>query len=146
MSVSTTGKEIDPGGVEHPAHYNQHPSGVECIDIIKHHNLCVGTAIKYLWRQGLKDGEPSEKDLRKAIEYIQFEIDRLEGFPKHAEPESWDRFEDIPLGMMFHPKSMPGLILEKLPKDLYAVKVRPNAYADIAIVVADHAPFVRADS
>lgn len=77
MSVSTTGKEIDPGGVEHPAHYNQHPSGVECIDIIKHHNLCVGTAIKYLWRQGLKAGEPSEKDLRKAIEYIQFELERI---------------------------------------------------------------------
>lgn len=75
---STTGHRIDTGGVEHPAHYNLHPSGVECIDIIKHHNLPIGTAMKYLWRQGLKDGEPSLKDLRKAMQYIQFEIDRIE--------------------------------------------------------------------
>lgn len=83
---STTGHEIDPGGVQHPAHYNLHPSGVECIDIIKHHNLSVGTAMKYLWRQGLKDGEPSLKDLRKAIEYIQFEIERLQEEERKAHP------------------------------------------------------------
>jgi hypothetical protein len=49
----TTGNE---GGdaVNHPPHYNQHPSGIECIDIIRHFNLDVGSAIKYLWRAGLK--------------------------------------------------------------------------------------------
>lgn len=40
--------------VNHPPHYNSHPSGVECIDIIEHHSLCIGNAIKYLWRAGLK--------------------------------------------------------------------------------------------
>ena len=59
-----------------PKHYNSHPSGVECIQIVQHYNFNVGNAIKYLWRQGLKDSEPSERDLKKAIQYIQFEIDR----------------------------------------------------------------------
>jgi hypothetical protein len=65
--------------VVHPSHYNAHPSGVECIDIAKHHNFCIGSAIKYLWRQGLKDGNPAVQDLKKAVEYINFEIARLEG-------------------------------------------------------------------
>lgn len=52
--ISTTGKEIDPNGINHPSHYNKHPSGVECIDIIRHHNFNVGSTIKYLWRAGSK--------------------------------------------------------------------------------------------
>ena len=63
--------------VTKPKHYNTHPSGVECITITQHHNFSVGNAIKYLWRQGLKEGESSEKDLRKAIQYIEFELRRI---------------------------------------------------------------------
>jgi hypothetical protein len=62
--------------VNHPPHYTSHPSGVECIQITEHFNFCIGNAIKYLWRAGLK-GEALE-DLRKAIWYIEREIDRLE--------------------------------------------------------------------
>lgn len=40
--------------VNHPKHYNSHPSGIECIEIVRHHNFNIGNAIKYLWRQGLK--------------------------------------------------------------------------------------------
>jgi hypothetical protein len=76
--TSTTGKEIDPNGINHPAHYNKHPSGVECIDIIRHHSHNVGAAIKYLWRAGLKDGESNLKDLKKALWYLQDEIAREE--------------------------------------------------------------------
>lgn len=76
-AASTTGNEVDPEGVNHPKHYNLHPSGVECWDIVRHHNFNIGSAIKYLWRQGLKDGEPSVKDLRKAVAYIEDQI-RLE--------------------------------------------------------------------
>ena len=39
--------------VNHPAHYNTHPSGVECIEITEHFNFNIGNAIKYLWRAGL---------------------------------------------------------------------------------------------
>lgn len=33
--------------------------------------------MKYLWRQGLKEGSPSVQDLEKAKWYIQAEIDRI---------------------------------------------------------------------
>lgn len=65
-----------PETVDHPPHYNSHPSGVECIDIVEHFGFNVGNAIKYLWRAGLK-GDAIE-DLRKASWYCQREIDRRE--------------------------------------------------------------------
>ena len=71
--------------VNHPAHYTSHPSGVECIDITKHHDFCVGNAIKYLWRAGLKheegknDRDKEIEDLRKAVFYITRKIEMLEG-------------------------------------------------------------------
>jgi hypothetical protein len=63
--------------VDHPAHYNSHPSGVECIDIIEPFPHNVGAAIKYLWRAGLKPGSGTLVDLRKAGWYIQREIERV---------------------------------------------------------------------
>lgn len=69
--------------VNHPSHYTSHPSGIECIEITQHHGFCIGNAIKYLWRAGLKtDADKSDKekqieDLEKAVWYIQREIERL---------------------------------------------------------------------
>lgn len=69
--------------VNHPKHYNSHPSGVECIDIVRHYNFNTGNAIKYLWRHGLKseegmsNEEKSIEDLQKAKFYIEDEINRL---------------------------------------------------------------------
>ena len=53
--------------VNHPPHYNAHPSGVECIDIVEHMSFNVGNAIKYLWRWKQKGGK---QDLEKARWYI----------------------------------------------------------------------------
>lgn len=78
--------------VNHPSHYNSHPSGVECITITEHMTFNVGNAIKYLWRAGLKDKQDFEagkfavkvfhgkeiQDLQKAEWYIRREIERLE--------------------------------------------------------------------
>ena len=61
--------------VNHPGHYTSHPSGVECIQITEHLNFCLGNAIKYLWRAGLK-GDSTE-DLKKAAWYIDREIKRI---------------------------------------------------------------------
>jgi hypothetical protein len=65
-----------------PQHYRQHPSGVECIEVTQHCNFCIGNAIKYLWRAGLK-GDAVE-DLRKAAWYIDREIRRREASDESA--------------------------------------------------------------
>lgn len=62
--------------VSHPKHYNEHPGGIECIDVIEHMTFNVGSAMKYLWRAGLKPGESYERDMKKAIWYIEREIEK----------------------------------------------------------------------
>lgn len=57
--------------VNHPKHYTSHPSGIECIQITRHMNFCLGNAIKYIWRADEK-GKALE-DLDKAIFYLQEE-------------------------------------------------------------------------
>ena len=59
-----------------PQHYQDHPSGVECITLTECMNFCRGNAIKYIWRAGLK-GDAIE-DLKKARWYLDREIARLE--------------------------------------------------------------------
>lgn len=61
--------------VNHPRHYTKSPSGVECIDVVEWLPFNVGNAIKYLWRSEHKNGM---EDLRKALWYVQREIDRLQ--------------------------------------------------------------------
>jgi len=51
--------------------------GVECIQVVQHFNFNVGNAIKYLWRHTEKGN--AIQDLKKAIQYIEFEIQRIEG-------------------------------------------------------------------
>lgn len=65
--------------VNHPKHYTSDPSGVECIDVVRHRNYNIGNAMKYLWRAGLKNEDKHIEDLKKAIFYITDEIKRLEG-------------------------------------------------------------------
>jgi hypothetical protein len=64
-----------PDSVNHPSHYNDHPRGIECIDVVEEFNFNVGNAMKYLWRAGLK-GDLIE-DLKKARWYVDREIERL---------------------------------------------------------------------
>ena len=63
--------------VNHPKHYTEHPSGIECIQITEHMNFNLGNAVKYVWRAGLKSPSAIE-DLKKAAWYINREIERLE--------------------------------------------------------------------
>ena len=62
--------------VNHPSHYCSHPSGIETITITEHMTFNIGNAMKYLWRNGIKDGVASSEDLEKAIWYINREIER----------------------------------------------------------------------
>jgi hypothetical protein len=60
--------------VNHPKHYTNHPSGIECIQVTEHMNFCLGNAVKYIWRADLKND--AIEDLEKAIWYISREIQR----------------------------------------------------------------------
>lgn len=70
--------------VNHPTHYNSHPSGIECIDVVRYHNFPIGNVIKYCWRAGLKketdttEAEMELKDLKKARWYLDDYIKHLE--------------------------------------------------------------------
>ena len=65
--------------VNQPSHYTSHPSGIECIEITRHHDFAIGNAIKYLWRAGLKNSDNEVQDLEKAVWYIQDKIKQLKG-------------------------------------------------------------------
>lgn len=69
-------EDVKADMVNHPPHYKQHPSGVECIQITEHFNFCLGNAIKYLWRASHKGA--TLEDLRKSRWYLEREIQRLE--------------------------------------------------------------------
>lgn len=80
--------------VEHPNHYNAHPSGVECITIAQEFNFNLGNALKYIWRAGLKGNEI--EDLEKARLYLDFEIERLRR--REIQRRSSDAATDARLG------------------------------------------------
>ena len=69
--------------VNHPKHYNRHPSGIECIDIVRHYDFNIGNVIKYIWRAGLKheegmnDRDKQIEDMEKAMFYLKDEIEML---------------------------------------------------------------------
>lgn len=67
--------------VNHPKHYNKHPSGIECIEITRHMNFNRGNAVKYIWRAGDKGNEI--EDLEKAKWYLEDEIKRLQKKPQN---------------------------------------------------------------
>lgn len=60
--------------VNHPKHYTEHPSGVECIQITEHMGFNLGNALKYIWRADLKNN--AIEDLQKAVWYINREIEK----------------------------------------------------------------------
>ena len=66
--------------VNHPKHYTNHPSGIECIEITRHMSFNLGNALKYIWRADLKDN--ADEDLRKAIWYLNDELKKRNHEPK----------------------------------------------------------------
>lgn len=60
--------------VNRPKHYTSHPSGVECIDVVRHMGFNLGNVVKYLWRAGIKDQTAELQDLKKAAWYLADEI------------------------------------------------------------------------
>lgn len=84
----TTTQSKDPNEkVNHPRHYNQHPSNIETIEIIEHlpGNLC--NCVKYVWRYGLKQSENPLRDLKSAYWYAKKEVERIELYELYDEPK-----------------------------------------------------------
>ena len=48
-------------------------------DVVSNFDLSynIGTACTYLLRAGKKENNPAEQDIRKAIDHLHFELDRL---------------------------------------------------------------------
>ena len=79
--------------VNHPKHYTNHPSGVECITVTEHMSFCLGNAIKYLWRADLKNGI---EDLEKARWYITREIDKRTKEASEKSANALKQLQDMP--------------------------------------------------
>jgi len=82
----TTQSEDPNERVNHPRWYTQHPSGIECIQVIEHLPTNIGNAVKYLWRCGLKTTETPLRDLQSARWYTEREIWRIRQFGLEGEP------------------------------------------------------------
>jgi hypothetical protein len=65
--------------IEHPSHYGGEDNVYEAIKVIQAWDLGfeLGNVIKYISRNGKKEGEAAVKDLRKAAQYLEFEITKL---------------------------------------------------------------------
>lgn len=74
---TTFSKDSDKS-VDHPEHYR--PGTYEAINVINawELNFSLGNAVKYICRAGRKDPNKEIEDLKKAMFYIQSEIDRIE--------------------------------------------------------------------
>lgn len=71
-------KGTQPDNVNHPAHYTS--GQIEVIDFIEDKELGfhLGNAVKYISRAGRKNPDKTIEDLRKAVWYINRQIQRLE--------------------------------------------------------------------
>jgi Protein of unknwon function (DUF3310) len=99
--------------VNHPSHYNKNPSGVECIEVIRHLPCNLANAVKYAWRAGEK-GDAVE-DLKKCLWYLNDERVRV-GMLRAQEFFGWSWSTDA---------------------DSHAKKVRePYVLADLLIYVS----------
>lgn len=68
--------------IDHPAHYNSHPSGVEAIELTEVLGFNLGNALKYIIRHEHKGA--ALDDLRKARWYVRREADRDPPQPRHV--------------------------------------------------------------
>lgn len=75
VALTRTGKP-EGDAVKHPTHYTSNPSGIETIEFTRHMGFCLGNVVKYVMRADHKG--TAVQDLRKAIQYLEFEIETRE--------------------------------------------------------------------
>ncbi len=66
--------------VDHPEHYGGEDNTYEAIKVIQAWdlNFCLGNVLKYIARAGEKDPEKELEDLKKALWYLQREVEMVE--------------------------------------------------------------------
>ena len=66
--------------VNNPSHYGGKDNPYEAIKVIQNWNLSfeLGNVVKYISRAGKKDANKHIEDLKKAAQYLNFEIEKLE--------------------------------------------------------------------
>ena len=76
--MMTNGQATRNPAVDHPDYYNA--GGIEVLDVVKQFrlNFCTGNALKYICRAGQKPGADRITDLRKAVFYLNREIEENE--------------------------------------------------------------------
>jgi len=59
--------------------YYKGKNGYMAKDVVSNFDLSynIGTATTYLLRAGKKEGNPAQQDIRKAINHLQFELDKI---------------------------------------------------------------------
>lgn len=82
--------------VNHPKHYTQHPSGVECIEIVRYLDFNLGNAFKYIFRRNDKDD--LKTNLQKAAWYVKDELLRRTAIEIWKVWPSDNRYEVSTLG------------------------------------------------
>ena len=67
--------------VNHPSHYGGKDNPYEAIKVIDAWNLdfCLGNVVKYVSRSGKKDNNSKEQDLKKALWYLEHELELMKG-------------------------------------------------------------------
>lgn len=85
--------------VKNPSHY-KHPSGVEVIDITRYESFLRGNILKYVLRAPYKGHEL--QDLRKAAQYLEWEIERVE---RGIELDEMNLPVDLETGLLVLPET-----------------------------------------
>jgi hypothetical protein len=108
--------------VDHPEHYNSHPSGVECIDLSEHMLFNLGNAFKYIFRCNHKG--QTKHDWEKALWYILREQERSENMEDTMFEDHLDlKFQDLLAGEEDH-------TVKKLFELLWKAEFGGEEYAD----------------
>lgn len=124
-----------------PGHYQGFSNGAQVIDITENLTFNTGSALKYLARAGRTDGQnkgQQVEDLRKALWYIEREIERHDGAldtpsvtSAHKHPEvlvSETDYRAAPIGTLV---SVDTITIEKIGVDDWRYGMAPTVVASV---------------
>lgn len=117
--------------INHPKHYNLY-KGIEIIDLVEQMNFNKGNAVKYVTRAGLKDPSTEIEDLKKAVFYLEREIQRLQDDnSRFYRADEMRSSEDLTLTEDYSEKTSydKALLREFRTSSLFPVKI-PGTYQE----------------